>query len=120
MFIYQGNSKLAICFHRLNIILGCICILNLSYVYLQRKKTSEVWYIKNHLSDTTFFIYCYHGIFSLFLSKFVLSMGLVTNNTSAIFLYLIIVLILVLIGILFYYSIKIFSPGFLNLIIGGR
>ena len=105
-------------FNGINTILGCVAIVQLTAIYLEQCETSKLWYMKKYINNSTFFIFCYHGIFSAFLGKAI--SPYVSNDVTAIMGYFGIVFILVIGGILAYNLLLAVLPRFTAFITGGR
>lgn len=115
--VLNGRTKNDL-FNGINTILGCIAIVQLTAICLEKCDTSKLWYMKKYINNSTFFIFCYHGIFSAFLGKAI--SPYVSNDVTAIMGYFGIVFILVIGGILAYNLLLAVSPRFTAFITGGR
>ena len=105
-------------FHRVNILFGCIAVLQLASIYLERFGLRHVFYMKKSINNATFFIYCYHGIFASFLGK--IAIDSINNDVKAVSWYFTIVVFIVIIGVLGYNYLLRIWPRFTRVITGGR
>lgn len=105
-------------FHKISVMMGCFAIIQFVSLIIQNKDSSRFFYMKPMINNSTFFIYCYHGIFASFLagtlSKYV------TCDAFAVLAYIMIVLALVLFGVFAYNLLLKTLPGFTRVITGGR
>lgn len=111
-FVLPEDFQLFI--HRINVLIGCSLVIFISN-YLSFSKT-----INKKISNSSFFIYCYHGIFSLFIIKIISMMHLVQNDFTAVFYYLLIPIVIILIGVLAFNLLNYALPSFTRFIVGGR
>lgn len=108
-----------ICYlHEFNIIVGCIAILQFMSIYNESRDTSQLFYMKKSISNASFFLYCYHGIFAAFIAKF--AANLVHDDFGAVFVYFADVILLVVFGVLAYNVLLKLLPSFTRIITGCR
>ncbi len=112
------NSSWCIYFHRINVVIGCFAVIQACALYLNSYGVKTPWYMRDSITNSSFFIYCYHGIFALFIPRCVISF--INNDASAVMWYFLDVAILVLMGIVLYNLLSKFSPRFLKVIVGNR
>lgn len=104
--------------HRANVIVGCIAVLQLASIILEKHDITQVFVNKPSIINSSFFIYCYHGIFATFLGKFASSMT--NSDVYAVFFYFAIVVLLVVFGVVAYNALLRTLPRFTGIITGGR
>lgn len=104
--------------HRFDIMIGCISILQLASLYIELCDVSKSLLKKVSISNASFFIYCYHGIFAAFMGK--LASSLVDNDFEALVCYFLIVVLLVVVGVILYNALLMMLPRFTLVITGGR
>lgn len=104
--------------HRANVIVACITVLQLISFYVEKHDVSHAFVNRKSISNASFFIYCYHGIFATFVGKF--AGDIVNNDFEAVIVYFAIVVFLVIFGILAYNVLLRTLPRFTGVITGGR
>ena len=104
--------------HSLNVMIGCISILQLTSICIERCNASKSIFKKKSISNASFFIYCYHGIFATFMGK--VASGFVNNDLEAVGCYFAIVVLLVVMGVIIYNVLLKTLPRITLVITGGR
>lgn len=72
------------------------------------------------LTESSFFVYAYHGLIILGISKAMWKVFIPEGSAGALAIYFVSPIITVLIGVLLYAILKIFLPQFTKVIVGGR
>lgn len=103
--------------HGLTIIVGCISILQLASLYVEPCDAFKSRF-KKSIGNSSFFIYCYHGIFSLFIGK--VANNYVNNDSEAVLCYFGIVVILVVLGVVAFNCFSKVLPRFTSIVTGSR
>lgn len=123
LFVIELSLKGAGCIwvkyiHGVTIIVGCIFILQLASIYIERCNASKYLFNKKSISHASFFIYCYHGIFATFMGK--MAGGYVNSDLLAVLYYFAIVVLLVVFGVIIYRTLLKTLPRFTMIITGER
>ena len=103
--------------HSLNIMIGCVSVLQLASFYIEHRKESKSL-LKKSISNSSFFIYCYHGIFATFMGK--MACSFVNSDLEAVTCYFGIVVLLVVFGVIIYNALLKTLPLITLVITGGR
>ena len=106
-------------FFRLNNILGAVALIQLVSLYLSSRSDGRLWYMKKSITDSAFFIYCYHGIFATYLSTRT-SHTVVHSGLSAMLWSVVTLFTLVAAGVLLFNMLLRIAPRLTGLITGGR
>ncbi len=102
--------------HNMGILVGIVLAVSLSAHFLGR----GIWHTNTFLSDSSFFIYAYHGMLLAFGIRFFFKMMPPHTDGIALALYVFFPLITILVGLLFYYLLKKYLPVVTSVITGGR
>lgn len=102
--------------HRIGILVGIVLAITLSAHFLARGK----WHTNTFLSDSSFFIYAYHGMPLAFVLKFFFKLVYPHADGTMLMLYVLCPVITILIGLILYYLLKKYLPTFTSVITGGR
>jgi len=102
---------------RLEIIVGCVAVLQIASMECKRKGDNSLpfW---DALSRSSFFIYCYHGIFATFLGK--IATEFIHDDFYAVSCYFLVVFVIVVFGLFAYTILNKLFTGFTALVTGGR
>lgn len=100
----------------INILVGIVLAVSLSAHFLELGK----WYPNTFLSDSSFFVYAYHGMPLAFIIKFLFKVVQPHTNGTLLMLYIFCPTITILIGLMLYYLMKKYLPLLTSLITGGR
>ena len=118
LVLFLKNDYWAYLIQRTNVIIGCIAVVQLAFLYIEKRDVTDVFVNRKSISNSSFFIYCYHGIFATFLGKF--AENIVANDFEAVIVYFAIVIFLVIFGVLAYNVLLRTLPRFTGVITGGR
>lgn len=114
-FIFKGTPNFLYA-RNLSMLQGIVIVLIMSAHYIETGK----WHVNSFLSESSFFIYAYHGMVVALLAK--IGLLLMPEITSGWMLadYFLSAFLTVAIGLMIYYYIKKYMPKFTNFITGGR
>lgn len=98
------------------IIIGMVCAVTLT----ARKLEDGKWHVNNFLSESSFFIYAYHGTLIALLIKLAVKITLPDSEFELIAIYFLAPSFTILIGLGIYYLLKRYVPKFTSIITGGR
>ncbi len=101
---------------QINILIGIISAITLSAYFLKK----EIWKTNSFLSDSSFFIYAYHGMVLAFIIKLSFKLIQPHTDTMLLILYFLCPTIVICGGLLLYYLLKKYLPKTTALITGGR
>ena len=101
--------------HRLDVMFGCVVVV-MSALGLTQQGYADC----SLLTKSSFFIYCYHGIFILVFSRCITKFKYSINEFGAILIYLLFPVLIVVVGVGLYKLLKQYTPHLLSIISGGR
>lgn len=116
--LYLHNTNALVQYvHKINILIGIITFFSISSKYIKYKDISTKI---SFLSESSFFLYAYHGIPIIVLKKISVKYIQPDSNFEMIFIYLLTALIIIIIGLLMYYILKKNFPKTTSIITGNR
>ena len=117
-FLFHKSNTVHVAFHYFCVVAGCISIIQAASLIVQHKDYTKFFFMEPAISNSTFFIYCYHGIFSAFITRFVIRF--VSNDLMAVLGYFMVVFVLIAFGVLAFNFLSKLSPAIIGFITGGR
>lgn len=102
--------------HRIDILVGIVLALAVTAHFIKKGK----WKVNPFLSDSSFFIYAYHGMPLALVFKFFFKLLHPHTDGLMLLLYVASPTLVILFGLYLYYLLKKYLPGLTALITGGR
>ena len=102
--------------HQINILVGMLSVISLSAHFI----ATGVWKVNAFLSESSFFIYAYHGMFLALVTKFLCRVLLPHTDWQLVALYFMSPAVIIAVGLFLYWLLKRILPRTTAIITGGR